>query len=244
MNFTQEMNAQGDIIFENFQIFGSEDSKDYDIMVFVDEIGTKQESHERVAEFDRKLSLMFPDKPLNSNLAIIKYGVVTEVFKGTVDEVNNMLYLTYNLHEQKYPLKITRLIERDVDLKILRTARVLLSFLSRTEHRPKVKKALKSDLIEKLKVLADIDLTKILDLGSRNVKWEDYLKTMSFQLGQTLALMVGKELYTKNEIFQTFPELKTMLLREDVDLFNLEVLKNKFITDTLEHLPLMTNLIE
>ena len=244
MNFTQEMNEQGDIIFEQYQLFGSKDSIDYDIMVFVDELGTTQENHETVAEFDRKLSLLYPDKPLNSNLAVVKYGIITEVFKGTADEVNNMLYLTYDLHEQKHKLKISRLVHRDVDLKILRTARVLLSFLSRTDHRTEVKKALKSDLHEKLKVLADINLEKITHLGSRNVEWKDYLKIMSFQLGQTIALMDGEELYSKTEIYQTFPKLKTMLLREGENLFYLEELKNNFLTKVLEHLPQMIKINE
>jgi len=74
-------------------------------------------------------------------------------------------------------------VSRDVNEKILRTARILLSFLSRTEHRKLVKVALKGDLDAKFDALSKIDLSLITDLGSRNVKWIDYLKTMSFQLG-------------------------------------------------------------
>jgi len=238
------MNEQGDIIFEDYQIYGSEDSKDYDIMIFVDKIGCIQESHERVAEFDKKLSKIYSNKSINSNLAIVTNGTVTKVFKGEISEVNNMLYLTYNLHKQKYPLKITKLIERDIDLKILRTARVLLSFLSRTSYRADIKKALNSDLMIKLKVLSDINLENIKELNTKNIKWVDYLKTMSFQLGQTLALMNGDELYTKKEIYKTFPELKSMLLREDENLFILEKLKSKFVTVVLEYLPKMKKNIE
>jgi len=227
-----------------YQIFGSKDSIDYDVMVFVDRIGNKQESHERVANFDKILSELYPDKPLNCNLAIVKYGIVTEVFKGTADEVNNMLCLTYDLHEQQHKLKITRLIGRDIDLKKLRTARVLLSFLSRTKHRTEIKKALKSDFIEKLKVLSDLDLSKIRDLGSRNVKWEDYLKVMSFQLGQTLALMDGIELYSKKEIGDKYPELKSMLSREGENLGALEIMKSMFVAHCSEELSDMETLIE
>jgi len=171
------------MIEEVYQIFGSKSSTDYDIMFFVDSLGTIQESHELISKLDKMYSDIYVDKTINSNLCIIKNGIVVDVFKGTFDEVNNALYLTYSYHEQKHPLQIKRVIERDVTIKILRTARVLLSFLSRTIYRKEVKNALKSDLIEKLDVLCNIDLSGVKNLGTRNVLWEDYLKTMSFQLG-------------------------------------------------------------
>lgn len=245
MNITQETEDINDIVFEDYQLFGSSDSIDYDIMVFVDSLGTTQENHDTVTELDRKLALIYTDKHLNANLALVEYGVVTEVFKGTADEVNNMLYLTYDSHEQTSKLKITRLVERDVELKILRTARVLLSFLSRTEHRPEIKKALKSDLIEKIKVLSSIDLSIIVDLGTRNVRWNDYLKTMAFQLGQTISLMRGTELYSKKEIIKTFPDLKSMLNREETeDLSVLEKYKDIFLEECSVFLPKMKKMRE
>jgi hypothetical protein len=217
------------IMNEIHQIFGSKSSTDYDIMFFVDILGTTQESHEIIEKIDKEYSKIYSDKPINSNICIVKGGIVVDVFKGTADEVNNALFLTYDFHEQKYPNQITKIIERDTELKILRTARVLLSFLSRTEHRKEVKRALKSDLIQKLDVLMNIDLETITDLGTRNVKWEDYLKTMSFQLGQTLALMNGIELYTKEDISAYYPELSDMLNRKGEQLKILDYFKENFI---------------
>lgn len=228
------------------QIFGSKSSTDYDIMFFVDTLGTTQESHEIIAEIDKEYSEIYSDKPVNSNICIVGDGVVVDVFKGTADEVNNAMLLTYDYHEQKFPNQINKSLIRDTELKILRTARVLLSFLSRTEHRPEVKRALKSDLIQKLDVLLNIDLEEITDLGSRNVEWKDYLKTMSFQLGQTLALIEGDELYSKEDISEYYPELSDMLNRTGENLQILEIYKDAFVTkvDFLYRNGLIKNLKE
>jgi len=217
------------------QIFGSKSSTDYDIMFFVDTLGTIQESHEIISEIDKEYSEIYSDKPVNSNICIVENGVVVDVFKGTADEVNNAMLLTYDYHEQKFSNQITRFLIRDTELKILRTARVLLSFLSRTEHRKEVKRALKSDLIQKLDVLLNIDLREITDLGSRNVEWKDYLKTMSFQLGQTLSLMDGVELYTKEDISDYFPGLSDMLNRKSENLEILDAYKDAFVFKVDHH---------
>lgn len=212
------------------QIFGSKSSTDYDIMVFVDKITTIQESHEIVSKLDKEFSEIYSGKPTNCNLAIVgEDGTITKVFKGTSDEVNNALLETYDFHDQKFPQIIKGKISRDVNEKILRTARVLLSFLSRTEHRKIVKAALKGDLSSKLDVLSIIDLSKITDLGSRNVEWVDYIKTMSFQLGQTNALIFDTELYTKESISKYFPKLSGMLDRTREDLEYLESMKIDFV---------------
>lgn len=215
---------------EKFQIFGSKNSIDYDIMVFVDYIGSIQDSHNRITQYDKELSLIYTDKPINSNICIISDGIVVSVFKGTADEVNNSMFLTYDLHEQQYEQQIIKLVDRDIELKMLRTSRVLLSFLSRTEHRKIIKMALKGDFIDKLNVLDQIDLSTITNLNTKNINKIDYYKTMAFQLGQTLALIDGVELYSKQDIITTFPKLKTMLLRNnDIDLNILEDYKNKFV---------------
>ena len=84
------------------QIFGSKSSTDYDIMFFVDTLGTIQESHEIISEIDKEYSEIYSDKPVNSNICIVENGVVVDVFKGTADEVNNAMLLTYDYHEQKF----------------------------------------------------------------------------------------------------------------------------------------------
>jgi len=71
-----------------FQIFGSENSLDYDVMVFVNEIPKiVDDSHTLCKFYNTELSKILTDKELNCNLAIIENGYVVKVFKGIIEEV-------------------------------------------------------------------------------------------------------------------------------------------------------------
>jgi hypothetical protein len=144
-------------------------------------------------------------KEVNVNICSLKDGVVHRVFKGTPDEVNNSCYSTYNYHNQRHITQIKRMVERDVELKILRTCRVILSFWSRSKYRSQVKSALKGDIYEKIKVINEINPIGI-ELN-KNISDGDYAKTMAFQLAQTILLIDGIEIYTKYEVEDYFWEL-------------------------------------
>lgn len=232
-----------------FQIFGSPSSVDYDLMIFVPAIPSLAEAKAICLQYDRELYLYlgaqgWPLKKVNANLAVVSGGHVVDVFKGTVDEVNNSMYWTYLDHAQLHPQKITHLIPRDVDCKNMRTARVLLSFLARTVHRREIKRALHGDFIHRLDTLNQLDLSLITDLGTRNTEWVDYVKTMAFQLGQTLGLNQGIELYTKEEIARQYPRLHSMLFRCGEDLRELEQMKADWINLCQDRLPSMKTFIE
>lgn len=215
----------------HFQVFGSESSQDLDCMVFVDSIPSVAESHELCEQYGRMIKeITKTNKEVNTNLCVVENGVVKEVFKGTEDEVNNSLYLTYDKHKQWCPIKIERMVNRDVDLKILRTCRVLLSFWSRSEMRPEIKKALRGDIYQKIKTIKDFDITKYKDLG-KNVNWEDYIKVIAFQLGQTIGLIDGIELYSKESICEHYPKLCPYLGRNtSAPLDILEEYKDLFVS--------------
>lgn len=70
---------------------GSENSLDVDAYVIVPESMTMQEA--------KKLCDSYKD--INANLLSIKDGVVNWCYKGTVDECNNSILATYNLHKQE-----------------------------------------------------------------------------------------------------------------------------------------------
>jgi hypothetical protein len=231
-----------------FQIFGSRSSLDSDVMVFVEDIHENEFYATSMCKaYNELLPIKYPetfgDREMNCNLAILKNYKIEKVYKGTEDECNNSLYYTYNNFEQPHVPQVLQLIDRDVELKVLRTLRVLLSFLSRSKYRPDVKKALKGDVYLKIQTLKNIDLSKLFhdDLGKRNVSWEDYLKTMSFQLGQTLPLMDDdvpkefKEHYTKESIVIQYPQLEMLINREEnADNDVLEQYKNFFIHQCLK----------
>lgn len=217
-----------------FQIFGSKSSQDIDVIVFVDYIPEKEHiATELCKKYNSELSVFLnTDKVINSNLAILENGIIKNVYKGTEDEVNNSCIRTYDLHTQYHPNQIRSFIERDVDLKILRTCRVLLSFLSRTKYRDIVKNALYSDCHEKIKTLYMCDISDFTkdDILKRNVLFTDFLKIYAFQLGQTIGLIQGIELYTKEEIMDTYPELTPYILRDDSqNLIVLNQWKNHFL---------------
>lgn len=219
-------------MISDFQIFGSPSSKDYDVMVFVTNIPSIEDSKQLCIEYDRLLHARFLDigwkiKKVNSNLAILKDGVVEKVHKGFFTECNNSLFYTYKFHTQLFEQKIKRAIETDVELKMMRCARFLLMYLSKTEHRNEVKKALHGNFIEKIKALENISLLNITQINK--IEFIEYCKMVSFQLGQTISLMNGKEFYTKEEISNEFPMLSNMLFRIDYNLAELEKFKNIFI---------------
>jgi len=205
------------IMNATFQIFGSESLQDLDCMVFVDKITSTQESHELCDKFSEEITkLTKTDKEVNINLGVLKDNIIIDTFKGTSEECNNALYFTYDLHTQFHTNKIKGKVPRDIELKLLRTCRVILSFWSRSTHRPAIKSALRGDIYEKMKVISSIDSTTINSLG-KNVEWKDYLKVMAFQFGQTIGLLEGMEFYTKEDIALNYPELKPYLMREYVD---------------------------
>lgn len=229
-----------------FQIFGSRSSKDLDVMVFVDSIPKIDDAHNIIKSLNTEIkSFTKTDKEVNSNLAILKDGVILKVFKGTEDECNNSLIDTYDLHTQYFENQITNRLIRDIELKKLRTLRVLLSFVTRTKYREDVKRALKSDALLKISVLKNIDITNLFTDTDviKKVNYDDFIKVYAFQLGQTLGLIDNVELYTKEDISNKYPNLKTFLDRDISS--NIEILESykNMLCKSIELNPL-TNVFE
>lgn len=214
-----------------FYIFGSENSQDYDIIVAVDEIPQNIDAAHNICKYwNDRLSKSLTDKPLNCNLGVFRDGKLVDVFKGTVDELINVIYYTYDNHKQFYPNPISEPVVRDVDEKILRVARFLITFYSRTHLRAQIKAALRGNLKDKLEVLKQIDFTKMTDFPGKKERYEDIWKVISFQFGQVFSLIDGyeKDSYTKNGILKNYPDLKNMLTRNTLNTYDLETL-NKYL---------------
>ena len=208
---------------------GSADSRDNDIYYNFDEM----------PEFNDCVKFCKEDLSENRNIIVIKDGIVTNCFKGTVDEVNNGLFQTYHLHQQEHPLFVTRMVERDILIKYIRVLRCLLSHCSRTQYRSIVKKALNSsNWSEKIEVLEKIEISQITGFG-KNGSREDVLKVFAFQLGQIINLEYGIESYTKSDVAKYFPTLRPFLYRENtrnlepiifhIDLFICKLKRIKFV---------------
>lgn len=222
--------------FENeFYLFGSEDSTDYDVLVSVDSIPVINLAHDIVKYYNDKLSKeILTDKELNCNLGVFEGGELVEVFKGTVDELNNVLYYTYDNHKQYFPNPIKSPVVRDIDEKILRVARFIITFYSRTDLRTEVKSALRGNLIDKLEVLKKLDFKEMTDFPGKKESYEDIYKVLAFQFGQVFSLIDGceKDSYTKNGVIKNYPDLRNLLKRGKVserDLDTLNEYLNRFI---------------
>jgi hypothetical protein len=178
-------------------------------------------------------------------LGIIKDYRLIQCYKGTCDEVNNSLLDTYDYHDQVHPQPIIFRLERDVDLKVLRSVRILLAFLSRTKHRVAVKKALYSNVHDMINVLRSIDYTTISDLGKRNVNILDYWKIVAFQLAQTLSLMEGIELYTKEGMTRYNYRLYNFINRQQLtsdDLSYINEYKNYYLDKVVDYIQTHENM--
>ena len=188
-------------------IHGSEDSTDIDVCYVLNRIPSFGEAQDFCAH---------GNEDDNRNVIHIQNGVVDYTFKGSVDEVNNSIIATYNLHEQKYPLLITSELDRDIPIKILRSLRIILSHISRSQYRKIIKAALRSEWKDKIVLLNeinfdDIDWSMVKEHSKMSIP--SVYKTIAFQIGQTLGLIEGKEYYTKNDIAKEFPLLKDSLYR-------------------------------
>ncbi|MCL9804464.1 hypothetical protein NAT51_02955 [Flavobacterium amniphilum] len=225
-----------------YLFFGSADSVDYDVVFLIDAMPeTILEKLTLSNSLKEQLAEEYQDKVINANLAVCSNGCIVSVYKGTADELNNSVLATYDLHHQDFGNEITKTLKRDVHLKLIRSLRMLLSFVSKTEFRTVVKAALKGDVHLKVKTLAEINLLQLNDFG-KGTDATGLKKMMAFQLGQTLALASGTELYTKKEIMAFFPELKPFLLREPET--NMEVIQtyvNQLVAVLKEEIPKMKN---
>jgi len=233
-----------------FQIFGSENSLDYDVMVFVDQIPEIiDHSHTLCKIFNSELSKILKDKPLNCNLAVVEEGFITSVFKGTPDEVNNALFYTYDFHTQYHPLLIKEPVIREYDMKILRAYRNILSFFSRSHLRKTIKTALRGDLRDKIPVMKMIDFEVIKKFPGKKESIKDIYKVMAFQFGQLFSLVDGfeKDSYTKNGIIKNYPDLAPMLRREELcekDYKILNIYLDRLIKLSEERVDKMVQLVE
>jgi len=217
-----------------FYLFGSENSRDYDVLVECKTIPNNiNEAHKLCKEYNEILSKILTDKELNCNLITVKDNLIINCFKGTCDELINCLYYTYGNHKQFYNNPIQSPIERDFNEKILRIARFVLSFYSRTELRSEIKASLRGDLKLKLETLSKISFSK-LEFKNKKENKEDIYKVIAFQFGQFNSLLNGYEpnSYTKNGIIKNYPNLGPFLNREPK--LNLNIL-DKYLEDYIRY---------
>ena len=204
-------------------IHGSEDSVDVDTYYWVDELpSTIQECKTWCESREGENANLFT---VHTEIVGEQYSsVVDKVYKGVPDEVNNSLLRTYDLHpnqESSLPPGL-HYVQRDKFIKYIRSVRIILSHLSRSQYRSDVKSALSGgDWKFKLNTLLSIPLADI-DFSTLNHRMipEDIKKVIAFQIGQSIGLMDGYEYYTKSEIADAYPILRQFLYRDSESNIN------------------------
>ena len=209
-----------------YNIYGSQLSQDLDVMYDVLTPLTNAEAKEYLSKGCQITFPLFGKEP-DENICTISDGLVSWCYKGSKDEVNNMLYHTYDLHPQNYLRMVRKPVDRNVPLKAFRCVRIVLSMLSRTVHREEVKAALKSkDALERIDTLSGMSIHIIEKLGNKNFDIKYFRRKAAFQLGQTVALLEGKEIYTKIDMCRYFNDYSLFL--DGIDNGSLAKLKRKF----------------
>lgn len=213
-----------------YNIFGSPASDDYDIMVSVPDVpSSKALCKEICAGYEARIKDYFLDKEVQVNICKLKeieknVNIIEKVYKGTPDECNNSVFMTYLYHKQYCNIMVGQMVTRDVPLKLARGVRIILSFLSRGAYGPTVNDALQSkNFIKRCEVLQRVDLDLVTDseLDKKNIDRYGYYKKVSFQLGQMMGLLDGVEIYDHITLlnFYDTPLYSSCTLNEMKELF-------------------------
>ncbi len=243
-----------------FQVFGSESSKDYDVLVFVKHMSSnKEDNKSRIKKLEGLLEKKFeelgwPSKKINANVGILSKGMLVQVYKGTPDEVNNSLFETYALHEQCHRLEISKKYDRSgsgnkyAQLKLKRCGRFIISFFSREiDLRPIIKPAMTGDFKMRMDAMGKIDFMRYMGFPGKKDLREDIYKVIAFQLAQTTLLMRGTEIYSKEEVLAHYPELERIIMRKSLislDLITLNLMLKELLKIGASEILLMNNIME
>lgn len=217
-------------------IHGSADSTDRDVVYVFAQMPSFQECQKFCNE----------DPEENRNIIVVENGIVASCFKGNPDEVNNAVRTTYFLHAQDHPLLIQRPVPRDIFLKDIVVTRKIMSPLTASPLRSRMKAALHADWPQRIAAMGELRFGEI-DFDSVK-KWrkEDLLKSMAFQLGQGYGLHCGVELYAKSDIAGYFPELYPYLYRQAADIQGLQKICDAYlqVLSQIEHRTLPDGLVQ
>ncbi|QPH40094.1 hypothetical protein [Pedobacter endophyticus] len=202
-----------------YYFFGSPDSVDIDVMIDHPEASSK-EGDSMIAH---ALKLKFPEiGQWNINIIKIRDGIVAESIpnKGPADGVNNSLYHTYRHHEQPFAFPIDRLVLRNRPLAVVKCVNASILWFKNNERHQEYQERLRPALMsgkwsDSIGLLSELDFET--PFTNNAVTNGNIYKSLAFNIGQTLALFDGVELYTKGELANYYPELKPLLMRQGIN---------------------------
>lgn len=211
--------------------YGSSDSIDKDVIISIPSSLMPIHQEER-KQFVKSLELTY-ECEWNSTLAVIEEGHIIDTIypKTWIDSLNNALYSTYHLHNQKYDLPIKSMMNRNILLSIYRCVRTVLNMITRTHYRPIVRPYMKGihDFKYKLDALSKIDFHSIPSFEQKNCNDIDTWKIIAFYIGQNLSLLQNQiEIYTKKVFIKHHPLLSPFIYRKNLTKKDITVL-NEYV---------------
>lgn len=206
--------------------FGSLDSLDVDVMFYLHyPLESIKWCKDKAAELKYKVDKKYVDV----NFAVMNSDCrLSSCYKGSIDEVNNMLYYTTWLGFRNKGRFVKKLYPRSFLEKRQRVLRGILSYLSRTAHRKDIKKVLgKYD--QSVDLFKNISIKEITELNKNNVTYQDFCKFMAFQFAQLDALNKDIEIFTKQDAVNRYPELYEFIYRKSENADLVEELQKRYI---------------
>ncbi|KIO74687.1 hypothetical protein TH53_24985 [Pedobacter lusitanus] len=199
-----------------YYYFGSADSLDTDVLVHHPEATGTDSDSSLVDELRSKFPMCIK---WDINIVKIDGGYVTKSIpsKGNVDSVNNSLYQTYHLHVQDHEQPIIGNLPRQKLLAVVRCIRaILLSVKKTSQYKLHIRPALKADFIDRLDALLKVSYDQ--PPFSKEEDNLDEYKRVAFRIGQTLSLLDGIEIYTKEDFIRYHPDLAAIINRASMPI--------------------------
>lgn len=215
--------------------YGSGDSTDIDICVFLDELPKTIE--------ERKILSKEIQKELGSNFNIIlakEYnGIIIDCTypKASPDSLNNAVYNTYDFHKQLFDCPIIMTVDRNIILAIYKTVRLLGTYLTKTEYRSLIRPTMNYSfsITTKLNNLLNVDFSKLSTFNQPNVSDVDVWKTWCFYIVQNVALLKGIQIYTKADAIKIEPKSYSFIYRKTLTDYD-KIWFHNYVNDYLNKL--------
>lgn len=210
-----------------FNIFGSTNSQEYDILFHVPEI-IKDQNMSNLFCMGISYFIELNDKNKRIVLCTTKNGIINKVSIGLPDELNNSLFYTYALHKQYHPCLVNRSVKRNIPAKIKLVIKEILRILSETQYKQKILPVINKEFNEQYEVFKSLELDNLSFLF--NIESEDQIDTKVktfkqaaiFELMQCIGLLDNIEIYTAMECYYQY----NILVWDDISL---NEIKNKLV---------------
>ena len=200
-----------------YYFFGSPNSVDIDVMI--------DHPHPSKTSLEEIEAAHPATKKWNISLIRIENGLVVETMpkKGTPDAVHNSLYHTYGHHRDKqvYKLPLIAPVQRHLLLAIEGCIKNLLTIVEASNlkgfYKANFRSAMRAGIwMDRLELLPKIPYDQpYFDDPDRCL---GVYKSLAFDVGQTLSLINGREIYTKDELVTAHPVLNDVIFRRHCDL--------------------------